>query len=553
MQNERVLPFGFCEKLQYSEEKALQALDDSDAALLSAIHLSSDSLSFLSCERTSSLLDRGFLIKEDGRLRVSAAGMKGVSTFPLLGKKARRRLYPEAFIPFVLSVVASRNLQSGRWQRNLSSDFFTSLFPSIEKGKAITAAERTIEAMIRLGIAIDDGECISISRPAAQSFMALSEEERIAMIIGGEGAERKKIALAIALSQRLSGIEKENADEYLDRIGRIAGYRPSLEDLETFSLIDEDNGILTGRKRGFSMPLDAAVSSDFSITYSGASPEDIYLYATPVRADSTTEWKLTKASMKTAFSLGITPDEAAGKLEELSSFPLPESLRPRISLWHRSFLSVRAQRALILQADERNARIIDALPTLRMHIIGKIGETIFLMDDSTEGLWRRALENAGFDMLGPTEGPAFEKAQERRIQIAPSDFRGITLPEEREIPFSAQRRNELLAASDSPLRTALINSGFITDSEEETPSVDMVNGLYYQEKMRLIAAAEHDGQKIYLESLDGSAIIGHPRHLEESFISLSGIRIDAAKAWKAAILPPSVKDSALRPSDSDSQ
>ena len=87
MQNERVLPFGFREKLQYSEEKALQALDDSDAALLSAIHLSSDSLSFLSCERTSSLLDRGFLIKEDGRLRVSAAGMKGVSTFPLLGKK----------------------------------------------------------------------------------------------------------------------------------------------------------------------------------------------------------------------------------------------------------------------------------------------------------------------------------------------------------------------------------------------------------------------------------------------------------------------------------
>ena len=555
MKAKRMLPFGFDSVLSSLPGKAATAVDESDGAALTLLALFPES-----AEKSislPSLLDRGLAENTEGAVRVTDEGMKAASLYPLLGSPGKHHPYPSAFFPFLLSAAASRTLPSGRWQRMLSSDFFTSLFPGIPPERIAEAAAEAMEALLRLGIAENDSGVITIRKKNAESFMALSEEERIAVVIDErtayDAALRRKAALMIHAISHLSGISEEEAAGRISMLEGASGYSCSLEKLSGFSVIENDGGIISGRTMHPEGSDTCTISSDFSITCTGRAPDDLFLYAAPVSSDTTVQWKLTKASLKTAFSLGLTPDDVCVRLRRIASYELPETIEPRISGWYSSYSSIKAERALILTADERNARIIDALPTLKMHILGKLGENIFLMDSTTEPLWRRALENGGFDMLGPTSGPRFMEDEEERALLPPSGFSVPEIPEEREVPYDGDTRKKLLDTSDSPLRTALIASGFIVSESQETPDAEMVNGLYYQEKMRLIHAAIADGEKLYLEFPDGSTLIGRAEKEEDGNIAILGRSIDPAKVWKAARLPLSVRDSALPPSDSDSQ
>ena len=555
MKAKQTLPFGFDSVLSSMPGRAAAAADEADGAALTLLALFPES-----AEKSislPSLLDRGLAENTEGAVRVTDEGMKAVSLYPLLGSPGKHHPYPSAFFPFLLSAAASRTLPSGRWQRMLSSDFFTSLFPGIPPERIAEAAAEAMEALLRLGIAENDSGVITIRKKNAESFMALSEEERIAVVIDErtayDAALRRKAALMIHAISHLSGISEEEAAGRISMLEGASGYSCSLEKLSGFSVIENDGGIISGRTMHPEGSDTCTISSDFSITCTGRAPDDLFLYAAPVSSDTTVQWKLTKASLKTAFSLGLTPDDVCVRLRRIASYELPETIEPRISGWYSSYSSIKAERALILTADERNARIIDALPTLKMHILGKLGENIFLMDSTTEPLWRRALENGGFDMLGPTSGPRFMEDEEERALLPPSGFSVPEIPEEREVPYDGDTRKKLLDTSDSPLRTALIASGFIVSESQETPDAEMVNGLYYQEKMRLIHAAIADGEKLYLEFPDGSTLIGRAEKEEDGNIAILGRSIDPAKVWKAARLPLSVRDSALPPSDSDSQ
>ena len=555
MKAKRALPFGFDSVLSSMPGRAAAAVDDADGVSLTLLALFPDSAG-----RSISLpplLDRGLAEIADETIRVTDEGMKAVSLYPLLGRPGKHHPYPSAFFPFLLSAAASRTLPSGRWQRMLSSDFFTSLFPGIPSERIAEAAAEAMEALISLGIAENDSGVITIRKKNAESFMALSEEERLAAVIDErtayDTALRRRAALMIHAISHFSGISEDEAEGRLSMLEEASGYSCSLEALSRFSVIENDGGIISGRYMHPDGDDACTISSDFSITCTGKAPDDLFLYATPVSSDTTVQWKLTKASLKTAFSHGLTPDDVCRRLERIASYALPETIEPRITGWYSSYSSIKAERALVLTADERNARIIDALPTLKMHILGKLGENIFLMDSTTEPLWRRALENGGFDMLGPTSGPRFMDEEEERAPLPPSAFTIPAIPEEREVPYDGKMREMLLKASDSPLRTALIASGFIVSESQETPKAEMENGLYYQEKMRLIHASISDGTKLYLEFPDGSTLIGKAEKEEDGNIAILGRSIDPAKVWKAARLPLSVRDSALPPSDSDSQ
>ena len=68
-----------------------------------------------------------------------------------------------------------------------------------------------------------------------------------------------------------------------------------------------------------------------------------------------------------------------------------------------------------------------------------------------------------------------------------------------------------------------------------------------------LAALIADGMKIYAESTDGSVVIAHAEKSDDGMIAIGGKQMDCAKIWKAAALPPSVRDLELRPSDSGSR
>ena len=552
MSNERKLPFGFERVLTQDENNVLEVLSTEDGMLLTRIALSLDTIE--ETEDITSLLDRGMAEWKDERLEVTEKGMKAVSLYPLLGTKRTRRIYPEAFFPFLLSIAASGMLPSSRWQKSINSDFFTSLFPSIEKERAIKAAEKSIEALIHLGVIKDDDTTLSISKELSLSFLSLKEEERLALVISEECVyDREKcrrMALFINLASKISDVEE--IENYLDTIKSITGSSVSLSDLLLFSILEIEDGRYTGRKLPEESTEHFAISSDFSITYTGKTPEDICLYASPVMTDRTTEWRITKQSAKAAFSLSLTPEKIKESLSGVSSYAIPETIYPRIALWYSSYSSLSASRALILVCDERNARILDALPTLQMHIEKKLSDTIYIMKRDTEALWRRALENAGFDMLGRTEGPQF-KTEEKGAEIIQSSFTRPAIREERAVPFNRELKEKLILSSPSPFVKALAISGFITRENESIELPEMVNGLYYQEKMRLIRKAEDENLKIYAEFIDGSALVGHVRKADDESILILGKTVEQCKIWKTAILPVSIRDLEMHPSDNDSQ
>ena len=187
-----------------------------------------------------------------------------------------------------------------------------------------------------------------------------------------------------------------------------------------------------------------------------------------------------------------------------------------------------------------------------MHIEKKLSDTIYIMKRDTEALWRRALENAGFDMLGRTEGPQF-KTEEKSAEIIQSSFTRPAISEERAVPFNKGLKEKLILSSPSPFVKALAISGFITRENESIELPEMVNGLYYQEKMRLIRKAEDENLKIYAEFIDGSALVGHVRKADDESILILGKTVAQCKIWKTAILPVSIRDLEMHPSDNDSQ
>lgn len=548
MKNKK-LPFFFEEIIREYPDKVISALTDEEGMLLTEIVLAKNKELFVQSDTAKALFDKGMIERKDGEIAITEIGEKAISMFPLLGEKERRLAYPAAFFPFILFEIASGKLPSGRWQKIISSDFFTSLFPGVASSRIKDAGIKAIERLLDLSVAIDNGTELTLDRKAAEAFMKLSEEERIALMDEGT-AQLENKALFVFIASLLSGIHEDEIDEKLGLAKELSLASIDKSILFLFSVLEEKDGIITGRKMENSKTEGFTVSSDFSITYRGSAPEDIYLYAEPVLSDATSEWKLTRLSMKTAFSSGFTPESVKQQLSFNSKFLLPETLLPRISGWYESWNALKAERAIILRADERNARIIDALPTLKMHILGKIGENAFIMDPETEELWRRALQNAGFDMLGTTTGPLFKKKAERNFPLPPRQFNAPEIPEERKIPFDRAERERLLSSTADPWRRILIKSGIIADESIPSPLLDTVNGLYYQEKMRLINHAIAEKQKLYLEFVDGTVLTGLAEKEEDNLI-IAGKEAEADKVWKAAVLPFSVIDSAEPLLDSD--
>ncbi len=546
----RELPFGM-EKT--GREELASSVTEEEGAFLTSVFLSGRTDAYRP-EMAENAAERGLIYPADGRMLLSEAAMDTISPYPLLGRNAERKPYPEAFFPALLSAAASGALPSdaSHWKRTLSS-LIAPAFPSAGREEIVQSASAVLHRFAELGIADDDGSTLTLDREEAERFMALPEEEKLALMISPPSAS--SLAYSVFLAFQLSGVEKDKAGECIDMIGRITGCPfPDRETLFALPILAEDDGIVSGRRMRKGKAESIVVSSDFTISYEGCMPASIYLFAELSRCDVTSEWRITRNSMKAAFSLGLTPEDVKDTLERLSQFPLPEMLYPRISSWYSSFSSVRMERAMLLYTDDRNGRIVDALPTMRMHILGKLGENVFLMDPTSEALWRRALENAGFDMLGPASGPAFVQ-KDRKISQLPSPSSPFPqLPEKRRIPFARARREEMMEGAQTELRKALIASGFITDADEPTPELDEANGLYYQEKLHIVHSACQGAGKLYLEDIDGHIAIGMAEKGQDGdTVIVSGRAMSISRMWKAALLPLGTVDWYTFPSESNRQ
>ena len=540
----------------YSDAIAGAASDD-DGILLSSIALSDDY--HLDDEEEASLADRGLIErKKDGTLKITETGMKAVSVYPLMGKKSSRKPYLLSFFPMLLSILSSGDVPSHHalYSRYLSSDLITGCFPSIDKENTAFAAVRSAEAMDELGMLRHDGGKLSMDRNTALSFFSLPLHDKLAYMMHPEadGDMHRKIAHAIYIIEWLSDYPEDEIGTLLHRISRITGVDLSddMEMLFRFSVLYAEGGRISAFDADQRRADTAVISSDFTITSDGSLKAPVFLFAQPLKADISEQWAITRTSAKAAFSMGMSDKDIMKEIRKISSETVPDMVSGRISSWYGSFSSLRCMRALVISADDKNARVMDVLPTLQIHIVSKLSDIVFIMNPSTEEEWRKILKTAGFDMLGRTEGWEL-KEKESPMELKASSFDCIAM--ERSIPFGAENRMDMLQNADSALRRALIESGFILSPDTENPPVSMILGLYYQEKARLIASAATRNAKVYAEFTDGRTIIGRASKAEDpGHVIIDGEDVDIAKIWKTAELPLSVKSIRTEgvPSDSDS-
>ncbi len=531
--------------LKEHEVELLMATDDDCAILLTELALGLSHTKVPS-NKIGSLEAKGLIKKiEDGYL-ITERGERLVSNYPAFGTQGPSRRLNDAFFPMLLSSVVSKELstRSTHWTRYFSSDFFLGLFPAANKEEISRFSTLAVKALLSLGIIRDNLGRMTIRKDSALSFMDLSIEDKLSWILYPNESDivRNKAAKAFNLAYRLRGIKEDEIDSYMERIERITEFTlPPLQTMLDIGVLYLEDGIINGYDTEAKKAEDGVVSSDFILSYSGSTDKPIFLICQPEKADVTKQWSITKQSLKSAFSMGYTPNDVFSILSEISTLPLPDSLRSRIESWYESYNALTSERGVILTCDIKNSKILESLPLLRIHVLSHPSENIFIMNPSTEEEWRRVLHFSGFDMLGETKGWEMHRPEKERVFLGSK--KPPLLKERREIPFSKALRGKLLAKSKSTLRSHLIKEGLIfTDENKE--HLDAIEGLYYQEKLKLISGAIENQEALYIDNANEITIetpLRLEREGEDAYLITDSKKHDVSKIWRLGALPGFIK------------
>lgn len=522
-------------------ESILYGVKDEEARLLSYIYLGGDEKEIPKALIRRSI-SKGLINKADNTLVLRKEAMDLVSDYPLFGEYKKTKNYNYSFIPFVLGFISEGYVPSDkkRAENYFKSDYFTSLFSDIDKDEAIKGATAILHSLLSLGIIYSDSIHMRINRNNALNFEKLTEEAKLSYIIKPLAGvlERECIIKSIDLLFRLRKIKELNKS--LTIIEKLSKFNlsPYIDKLKALGIIYEDEDGIEAYERQNKQTDDCVVSSDFTLTFSGFINSPIFLFLKPVKTDIVNQWLIDKNTIKNGFSLGYTPKEIIGILSSITKFPIPDTVISRLDGWYQAFNALRVQNALILISDEKNSRILDNLPLMQIHILSKPASNVYIMNPDTEDEWRKILTYSGYDMLGNTAGiPISSEA----ISYPFTDSSALpVLNRERTILFAGNIEKKYLKECTNNIQRIFIEHGIFLKTEE-MPDISIIEGFYFQEKLRVINEAISSDQLLYMEWLDNRYDLVMPIAIikkdESTLLDTDKGTISVDKIWKIALLP----------------
>jgi len=149
--------------------------------------------------------------------------------------------------------------------------------------------------------------------------------------------------------------------------------------------------------------LEPTIDSDLTISFTQNLPSfdgnvDIYRLALVKKVDVVSSYEINKATILKAFDVGISVDEILAYLKRLTK-NIPQSLKDLLGHWKQEYAAITIYDGIVVKADERLSRIIDALPTLQHHIIAQVGPGLYLFSRDEELQWREILTSTGIGLL----------------------------------------------------------------------------------------------------------------------------------------------------------
>ena len=149
--------------------------------------------------------------------------------------------------------------------------------------------------------------------------------------------------------------------------------------------------------------LQPTIDSDLTISFTEDVPvignkDLLHCLAFVRKVDVVTSYEVNKATIMRAFDLGLTVEEILEYLEGLTQ-SIPQGLQNLIGHWKDEFSSIVIYDGILVKANERLSRIIEALPTLQPFLISRIADGMYLFSRSSEAQWREILSATGIGLL----------------------------------------------------------------------------------------------------------------------------------------------------------
>lgn len=514
----------------------LDRITDEEATVLSYIRLGGDTskLDRYVIRREESL---GFIHKDNnGCYTVQKEAYPLLSDYPLFGRYKTTRDFESHLVPFVLAAVNEGYIKAdeSKIRTYFNSDYFTSLFPADKNFS--DAAIVIVDSLRKLDIIETSNSYLRLNRDRASMFMELDVKSTISYIISPEleDKERERHVKAIDLLSRLRCID--DLGKYLKVIFNISQYdlTDDIQKLYTLKIIYDDEDGMECVNFNDIHQSNAVVSSDFTLSYTGVCNGNLFFFLKPIKTDTITQWIVDKSTLRSSFSMGYTPAEVISNLQEISLYPLPGTLLSRLEGWYAQFRTIQLKRALVLVTDEKNSRILDSLPLFRRHILSKPAENVFLLNPESESEWRKILNYSGYDMLTDTIGEQFVTKHESKALKSYDSL--MPLPVKRDVEFNNEKYKSLLNNAESATDKLLFSYGMFEPIE-----ISMVEGLYFQEKMRVIQDSISKERLLFIEDIESMIDIVSPKeiiHSDDFFIletDKGSLIID--KLWLVAMLP----------------
>ena len=540
-----------------NENEIAANVSDEEGEIISAYHLSGGADKNLLRLIFPSIKERKLEnLSERGAFKIRIE--KIASIYPLFGKDINVpwTLTLSDVVKAILSLIGIEELYLN--ERRMSTFFcspsYHSIFPSLEREELDNLTHKIVSNLFELEILMKEGKRMKMDKKKAFDLMGLDDVRLSSYILFPTLDEwvRKKSFFFIHLIKKIRGIEESRIDEYINRAALISGFSfHNREDLFTLLLLQNHEGMIFSPSDESSEG-PAMISNDYSISILGAVPPLISLLAEPVSMDRMKIFRLSKESILNAFRLSYNDKDIIGFLESISDYKLSPMLSERIAIWYGEYSRISFERALILRADEKSAKIIKNLPQMKEYILEDLGGGIFIMDSLSESEWRMVLRNASFDMLSMTKGPEFNYSSYEKEEYFIDSPTLIDLGKERSVPFDEEKRRSLSASLEEKdplikrIKEMMITSGIIFSPSqlEKKLEIEIADAFNYGEKHRLIEKAYKDKSlALAVENHNGRTAVGKVEMVESfeegDHMILSHKVLSISRLYRVALVPAS--------------
>ncbi len=467
---------------------------------LEALYTGAHAKSFTRCvrnllKRTLLLFDEDHCLNLNSSLDFSA--VLNAEVFSQSRKSEKRNVRLKETLKAFASVVNTEHMGASTHSQKRTVRAHQDAFVLLSPEETETLFSSFISACLSCGAMYIEAESVLIDKDRMVSFFSMSVNEIKAALLAGGKADEQAMHLAALASE----LRAEEAVRFYRAV-----YECADEDREIYERLLKLDFIMSDDEE--CSQSDIIIQDDMSIRSTGTSPDSIiFLFSTVALVDRMLTYTISKESVKAAFDCQLSLDDIFSAIGEFS-----DTMRTQLEDWRDQYDRICLYDCICLVTDEKNARLIENLPLLQIHIIRKIGQNAFLFRKSTQAQWRRILVYSGFDMLGKTECEKEEESAEENNEethsAVNSSFLLSQLPEhrqERSLQWKEKLEkavNEKAGEKNRQAYLDLLSSGCLLSPSQIVPDrifpvARSASGFDYSQKLALIRQAVKDRCSLY--------------------------------------------------------